>query len=203
MDLRLRIKSESDIHSKFKQLQKDNEWTGQAAAMHIFRAYFNKLVPVSNVVLKPVLEVSLPAVGVAPKVDKDQDIIDWVIGRYHLTLPHGTKLSAKGAVRDSVVKRIKSMLKTEDFKTGEHWQAYFNLITQSDWLMGRSGDWKASLTWLLGPKNIVKVLGGEYTSHTATVGAKTKSEVIDDKNKEACMTFVERKREQLRLEGQS
>ena len=53
MDLRLRIKSESEIHSQFKQLQKDNEWTGQAAAMHIFRSYFNKPVLATEETAKP------------------------------------------------------------------------------------------------------------------------------------------------------
>ena len=188
---------QEEIISKIDQMCKDRMWSRNKVVSFIVGQHFKGEVietPKSVTVINPPKQEK----PIAP-VDKDQDVIDWVIGRYHLTLPHGTKLSEKGAVRDSVVKRIKAMIKTEEFKTGESWQAYFDLITQSDWLMGRSGDWKASLTWLLGPKNIIKVLGGEYTSHSAT-GPTTKSEILDAKNKESCLTFVERKRAKLLLE---
>ncbi len=198
---RLFIRLDEEYGAKISALMKDTDRSAQKVGMQILREYF-KVGGLKTELSNPEIKKEVISEQVEiPAQNKDDKIIEWVLGRYHTELPHGVQVNLGTLVGKNISKRIKALSKTSDFKTSGQWEDYFNLIKQSDWLMGRSGDWKASLTWLLGPKNMIKVLGGEYTSHTATVGAKTKSEVIDAKNIEAGMTFIERKRAQLQEQG--
>jgi len=42
------------------------------------------------------------------------------------------------------------------------WHGYFQNCNESDYLTGKVNGWKASLPWLVGPKNMTKVLNGQY-----------------------------------------
>lgn len=42
------------------------------------------------------------------------------------------------------------------------WKTYFNCVSDSDFLMGRAGDWQADFTWLVKPTNMSKVINGNY-----------------------------------------
>lgn len=42
------------------------------------------------------------------------------------------------------------------------WEQYFNLVSSSDFLMGKTGEWKADLLWLVLPNNMSKVINGNY-----------------------------------------
>jgi hypothetical protein len=44
----------------------------------------------------------------------------------------------------------------------EWWTNYFGIVSRSPWLLGRGSAWKATMPWLMGPKNISKVLNGQY-----------------------------------------
>ena len=54
----------------------------------------------------------------------------------------------------------------------EWWIKYFDIVLQSPWLIGNGSDWKATLPWLMGPKNMSKVLNGQYLK---TVKTESKS----------------------------
>jgi len=48
----------------------------------------------------------------------------------------------------------------------EWWENFFRqIIRTSDFLMGRKKDWRASLGWMVGPKNFAKIANGEYHSN--------------------------------------
>lgn len=42
------------------------------------------------------------------------------------------------------------------------WNAYFQRVLASDYLMGRAGDWRCDFRWLLKPGNMEKVVEGRY-----------------------------------------
>jgi len=44
----------------------------------------------------------------------------------------------------------------------EWWEWYFKGVSECDFLVGKVKDWSASFYWLTGPKNMTKVLNGEY-----------------------------------------
>jgi len=46
--------------------------------------------------------------------------------------------------------------------TLEFWEAFFKYISQSDFLMGRKGDWKANFEWIITKKNFYKIIEGNY-----------------------------------------
>jgi len=48
------------------------------------------------------------------------------------------------------------------------WRAFFrDQVATSDFLMGRATDFRATLNWLVGPKNFEKVLNGQYVNRSA------------------------------------
>lgn len=52
-------------------------------------------------------------------------------------------------------------------KAGTDWQGYFTLVNQSDFLMGRTGNWHGcGFDWLVKPANMLKVLEGNYNRLT-------------------------------------
>lgn len=44
----------------------------------------------------------------------------------------------------------------------EFWGKFFNYVSKSNWLMGRTNEWQCNLEWLLNSSNFVKVLEGNY-----------------------------------------
>lgn len=48
------------------------------------------------------------------------------------------------------------------------WRDYFAKIKDSDFLMGRSTDFKADIDWIMGPKNFLKIVEGRYVNRVAT-----------------------------------
>ncbi len=53
-------------------------------------------------------------------------------------------------------------------QTVEWWDWYFDGVSGCDFLMGKKKDWAATFTWLIGPKNMTKVLGGDYVNRDRT-----------------------------------
>lgn len=50
-------------------------------------------------------------------------------------------------------------------EAGLSWRDYFSLAADSDFLMGRDGRWQGcGFDWLIGPKNMLKVLEGNYSN---------------------------------------
>lgn len=50
----------------------------------------------------------------------------------------------------------------------EVWRERFRRVNASDWLSGRSGSFRASILWAIGPKNVAKIDAGQYENHAAT-----------------------------------
>lgn len=44
----------------------------------------------------------------------------------------------------------------------EYWEKYFNYVSTSDFLMGKTKDFKANFDWLIKPTNFQKVIEGNY-----------------------------------------
>lgn len=44
----------------------------------------------------------------------------------------------------------------------EWWQSYFTYIKESQFLTGKEKDWTANLEWIVRPKNMTKILNGNY-----------------------------------------
>ena len=49
----------------------------------------------------------------------------------------------------------------------DFFRRFFDYISTRDLLMGRSGDWTASLDWIVQSKNFAKIIQGNYTSKAA------------------------------------
>jgi hypothetical protein len=72
---------------------------------------------------------------------------------------------------DDLKKSIKARW-GQNGKSIDWWKRYFETVSKSDFLMGRATDWKANLPWLVGPKNVSKVLNGAYQNKKISGGAK-------------------------------
>ena len=76
-----------------------------------------------------------------------------------------------GPIRDRIKARIKE-------HPEEAWFVdYFSRIAGSDFLTGRKTDFVATLDWAMGPKNMAKVLNGNYTNRTVPLKTIPKSMV--------------------------
>lgn len=56
----------------------------------------------------------------------------------------------------------------KDLKTIPDWQSFFTKIFASDFLMGRTKQWKASFDWILKESNYVKIIEGNYDNKSFT-----------------------------------
>jgi hypothetical protein len=52
-----------------------------------------------------------------------------------------------------------------------YWREFFVKVASSDFLCGRSGDWRADLAWLLKPENFAKTIEGRYDRARIANGA--------------------------------
>ena len=73
---------------------------------------------------------------------------------------------------ESLGKTVQAKIKAR-WRTGPEtqnlfwWEAYFERVAESDFLCGRKTDFRAALSWLVGPINMDKVLSGQYDNHYA------------------------------------
>jgi len=93
-----------------------------------------------------------------------------LVDLYHETLPELPKIRFQG-------KMLKTRISARWSESAERrnldwWQEYFSQVSGSDFLMGRKTDWRATLDWLCGPKNMEKVLNGRY-DNTSSLSKKT------------------------------
>lgn len=75
------------------------------------------------------------------------------------------KPSGDDLVPNLRVERTKMLLaRLKDTFQGDiaGWRRYCERVAASPYLRGDTKDWRASIGWVLGPKNIIKVCGGEY-----------------------------------------
>lgn len=69
-------------------------------------------------------------------------------------------MSVTGAIKKTVEKRIKERQDLLWFKE------LFQRVSRSDFLSGRKTDFAATIDWVLGPKNLVKILNGNYDNRS-------------------------------------
>lgn len=65
---------------------------------------------------------------------------------------------------DGTMRELRAALRRDDVPT---WTARFERAASSPFLTGQKADWRATLPWLLGPKNAAKLDGGQYDNHKA------------------------------------
>lgn len=92
------------------------------------------------------------------------------------TCPHLSAPDAEGKVlRSQLQSRWRER---KERQTIDWWKLYFERIAKSDFLSGREKDFTANLLWVTGPKNMEKILNGQYDGNrnarsTAAFGGKT------------------------------
>lgn len=83
-----------------------------------------------------------------------------IVEIYHQKLP---MLSIVQNLSDELKKRLRARWRDDPERQNlEWWEWYFENVCKSDFLTGKTTDWAAGFYWLTGPKNMTKVLNGEY-----------------------------------------
>lgn len=88
--------------------------------------------------------------------EKDKDIFADFVAGYHLLCPSLPKVIKISDARKRVIKARIKEFGLEDIK------AVFEKAESSDFLTGKTSDFKASFDWILKPANLVKILEGNY-----------------------------------------
>lgn len=85
----------------------------------------------------------------------------------------------------------------------EWWRSYFERVSKSQFLTGKKKEWIASFPWLVGPKNMTKVLSGQYDDHKAQPGNGSLDGVLSAKGQQSMVNaqnYLRKKRERESLE---
>lgn len=100
---------------------------------------------------------------------KDQCPHDEIVLLYHEILPELPRVTQwSGYGKQTLSKRWREDKARQKI---DWWEAYFQRVANSDFLTGRKTDWRASLVWLIAPKNMDKVLNGLYDNHDPPIPA--------------------------------
>ena len=65
-------------------------------------------------------------------------------------------VNIRGARLSSLMARVK------EHPDKEFWDKYLERINNSNWLTGRNDDWRVTFDWIIQPRNMDKVLEGNY-----------------------------------------
>jgi hypothetical protein len=89
-----------------------------------------------------------------------------VIDAYHTSLPDlprvkGWSERRQQALNARVAERVRDGKPAD---TVDYWTAFFDHVGKSDFLCGRTGNFRCDLPWLLGPENFLKVIEGRYAN---------------------------------------
>lgn len=112
-----------------------------------------------------------------------------IVSLYHEILP---ELPAIKEWTETRKKNLQSRWREKEERQNiEWWRGFFISVKESDFLMGRSNDFRADLEWLILPKNFVKVMEGRYVNRGSGNGKKS----LFEKNIEAGKRWLGRKEE--------
>lgn len=90
-----------------------------------------------------------------------------IVDLYHKTCLDLPEVKSIEGLRDKMRARWK------EHPEIDWWNDFFqNDVHTSDYLCGRKVDWKASLDWILGPKNMSKILNGQYLNQGPMTGSR-------------------------------
>jgi len=85
--------------------------------------------------------------------------IQEILKMYHKILPGCPAVKENGTIPKSLRRRIAEKTARQELIW---WKEYFQYVSLSDFLTGKKTDFVADLEWLIGPKNMQKVLNGRY-----------------------------------------
>lgn len=91
-----------------------------------------------------------------------------VIAAYHEILPGLPQVKTWSRKRAGALDaRIRERCKEgKPANTIGYWRKFFEHVAASDWLYGRSGDWRADLEWLITSSNFTKVVEGRFENRS-------------------------------------
>lgn len=146
--------SDEEILNKLKDLEK---WGLITYSIEDERLYYDFLTKRSNNSL----------------FDVPTDPVGAIVDMYHTYCPSCRKLKKITPKRRRIIRA-----RWREYPETKFWIEFFKMVEQSDFLTGRTGDFKADLEWLLTNKNFVKVLEGRYN----TTKKQTSSNEANDDN---------------------
>jgi len=113
-----------------------------------------------------------------PKPCRHQSIID----AYHSCCPSLPRVESWNETSQRVLTaRWREKRERQEI---EWWERYFRRVNLSDFLTGRVKDFVATLNWLIGPKNMEKVLNGAYDNRSSPMPERLRNNI------RACEEFI-------------
>jgi hypothetical protein len=110
-----------------------------------------------------------------------------IIALYHEILTMCPKVEVWN---DDQRKRLKTRWNEKpERKSLDWWREFFQRCAASDWLTGRVSSFVCDLDWLVGPKNMAKVLNGRYDNRGPRTGSS-----LGDRNAMVAQQAIERRR---------
>ena len=105
-----------------------------------------------------------------------------IIDLYHKILPSLPQIQVwNGASEKNLRTRWKEDPQRQSL---EFWEAFFEYIAKSEFLMGRVKDWSCDLMWIVRPTNFAKIINGAYHK-----GAKLTT-ALQDHNRRVLEDFI-------------
>lgn len=102
---------------------------------------------------------------VLPKLIKDKTPHQGIIAAYHEILPMCPQVKIWNTEQKT---RLRTRWnESKDRQTIDWWREFFKRVAASDFLTGKVKDFVCDLDWLVGPKNMAKVLNGRFDPRTA------------------------------------
>lgn len=89
---------------------------------------------------------------------------------------------------------IKKFEKEIGFKTQDEWERYFTKISESDFLTGKKGEWKATFDWVLKLDNAIKIIEENYTDNQNDKIDQNRQSKFE-KNRQAAIAYINTPRE--------
>ena len=87
-----------------------------------------------------------------------------IIDLYHKQLSELPTVRSMTGFKDNLRARWKEEKERQNLAW---WDEFFTEISKMDFLMGRVKSFKATLSWIVGPKNFDKIINGQYLSNNA------------------------------------
>ncbi len=122
---------------------------------------------------QPASAARKPRSGNRSRVERPPKFHQQVIDLYHEICPglpsvKGWSVQRRQALEARIAERLADGRAAD---TLEYWRQFFGQVADSDFLSGRSNGFRASLEWLLAPRNFLKVIEGNYVNRARGNGA--------------------------------
>ena len=100
-----------------------------------------------------------------------------IIELYHDLLPELPTAELTEVLKKTLRARWREDPKRQ---TLDWWSWYFTGVSKCDFLVGKKIDWSANFGWLIGPKNMTKVLNGQYVNRKGLAEANTLRKFMEE-----------------------